>query len=392
MHLNLKNMKKTTLVTILGTAVTATTMTLQASPAPAQTAFGYSSYYVRHNFNVNFGGNAPNLLGAVAFGNDRCFNPSQFQSYFDSDINFPSVSASGSAAVFCSGAAAQSSSVAVGSVVGNVLTGTTQARGYAYAFSPPGGFAQARSAAALTAGQLGINPFGQIFWRPLFWSYVSGEGSAFAAAPRLRDPIAYTITDPSTNEILLTGNLLTISAELGGFGSSLEWGTEGSPSVGGGETPTSITGDIVADESGIVTDDFLDINFLEGGSFSIDMTDPAVTNPGFLSLVCDGDGLATASNVSGRFSAVSLPSVGSSCQSARIPLSLLNLDIDYNFTGLIPTSEVNVNFDLGGDGEAVASTPEPTSTLTFLSLGILGAGAALKRKLKRSHSIEILDN
>lgn len=32
--------------------------------------------------------------------------------------------------------------------------------------------------------------------------------------------------------------------------------------------------------------------------------------------------------------------------------------------------------------------PEPTSTLSLLSLGILGAGATLKRKVKRSHSTE----
>jgi len=32
--------------------------------------------------------------------------------------------------------------------------------------------------------------------------------------------------------------------------------------------------------------------------------------------------------------------------------------------------------------------PEPTSTLSLLSLGILGAGATLKRKVKRSNSTE----
>ncbi|AKV68425.1 PEP-CTERM sorting domain-containing protein [Microcystis panniformis] len=35
-----------------------------------------------------------------------------------------------------------------------------------------------------------------------------------------------------------------------------------------------------------------------------------------------------------------------------------------------------------------AEIPEPTSTLSLLSLGILGAGATLKRKVKRTHSIE----
>jgi hypothetical protein len=37
---------------------------------------------------------------------------------------------------------------------------------------------------------------------------------------------------------------------------------------------------------------------------------------------------------------------------------------------------------------SIVSTPEPTSTLSLLALGILGAGATLKRKVKRSHSTE----
>jgi hypothetical protein len=45
------------------------------------------------------------------------------------------------------------------------------------------------------------------------------------------------------------------------------------------------------------------------------------------------------------------------------------------------------------EGKTVRTTcgvpvPEPTSTLSLLSLGILGAGATLKRKVKRSHSTE----
>ncbi|WP_287076114.1 MULTISPECIES: hypothetical protein [unclassified Microcystis] len=41
--------------------------------------------------------------------------------------------------------------------------------------------------------------------------------------------------------------------------------------------------------------------------------------------------------------------------------------------------------DQNGCGEPI---PEPTSTLSILSLGILGAGATIKRKVKRSHSTE----
>ena len=38
--------------------------------------------------------------------------------------------------------------------------------------------------------------------------------------------------------------------------------------------------------------------------------------------------------------------------------------------------------------EVEVQTPEPTSTLGLLSLGILGAGATIKRQVKRNHSIE----
>jgi hypothetical protein len=38
--------------------------------------------------------------------------------------------------------------------------------------------------------------------------------------------------------------------------------------------------------------------------------------------------------------------------------------------------------------EVYREIPEPTSTLSLLSLGILGAGATIKRKVKRSHSTE----
>ncbi|MFM7876567.1 MAG: hypothetical protein ACKO8M_08705 [Microcystis panniformis] len=36
----------------------------------------------------------------------------------------------------------------------------------------------------------------------------------------------------------------------------------------------------------------------------------------------------------------------------------------------------------------VQKTPESTSTLGLLSLGILGVGATIKRQVKRNHSIE----
>ncbi|WP_069791185.1 hypothetical protein A5482_003980 [Cyanobacterium sp. IPPAS B-1200] len=370
-------MKKKTLTTIIGTATVLTTIVIQTNSASAQTAFGYSSYSVAHNFRINFGSNTNvNLLGAVAFGDARCVNPFKFDDYFDSAITFPSVTVQGNASANCNGAIAQSSSMATGSIVENVLTGQTSATGYAFAVSPPGGFARARSGAALTAGQLGINPNGQIFWQPLFWDYVSGQGSAFASTPRLRDPIAYTIIDPNTNEIILEGSLLDISAEFDGLGSSVEWGFSGSPdpAVSGNESPS--------------VDDNLNINFLNNGLFKIDLTDQAISNPGLLDLACE-NGLVKTFNASGRFSGVFnfFPTVGKECNTS-IPLSLLNLDIDYDFTDIIPASEVNLRFELGGDGEGVARTSEPSSTINLLLLGIFGVGVTFKRKLKLSKSMD----
>jgi hypothetical protein len=366
------------LATVLGASAT---LGLSAS-ASAQIASGYSSYYVRHNFNWNLGG-IPNLVAGNVSGSAVCFNPFNGQSYNTSAFalgNPAGVNITRSASAGCQGAAAFATSNANGVIVGNNITGSTQARGYAYAFAPPGGAARARSSAALTASQLGVNRNGQITWRPLFWSYVSGTASAFAQA-RPVDPIAYTITDPTTGNIIRTGNLLDISGDFGALGSKLEWGVAGTPPENpGSDFPLTITGDPTTDETAIATDDNLDISFLNDGSFKIDITDPAVSNPGLLDLACSG-GLITNANTSGRFSGL-LPSIGQSC-TFSIPLSQLNTDISYDFTGLIPT-DADLGFSLGGSGDAIASVPEPTSTLGLLALGTLGAGATLKRKLKSS--------
>ncbi|MCZ8190270.1 MAG: PEP-CTERM sorting domain-containing protein [Microcystis sp. LE19-338.1B] len=49
------------------------------------------------------------------------------------------------------------------------------------------------------------------------------------------------------------------------------------------------------------------------------------------------------------------------------------------------TNDVSVSSSLDIEVETI---PEPTSTLGLLSLGILGAGATIKRQVKRNHSIE----
>ena len=51
------------------------------------------------------------------------------------------------------------------------------------------------------------------------------------------------------------------------------------------------------------------------------------------------------------------------------------------------TSSIS-GFSVAGEPSILKPVPEPTSTLSLLSLGILGAGATIKRKVKRSHSTE----
>lgn len=55
-------------------------------------------------------------------------------------------------------------------------------------------------------------------------------------------------------------------------------------------------------------------------------------------------------------------------------------------TANIVTSDFITIFN--GDHPVISVVPEPTSTLSLLFLGILGAGVTLKRKVKRTHSTE----
>ncbi len=72
-------------------------------------------------------------------------------------------------------------------------------------------------------------------------------------------------------------------------------------------------------------------------------------------------------------------------------LDLNTYEITYNFPSNIVSAFVETQSDDTGGGYSQTieiKTPEPTSTLSLLSLGILGAGATIKRKVKRSHSTE----
>ena len=55
---------------------------------------------------------------------------------------------------------------------------------------------------------------------------------------------------------------------------------------------------------------------------------------------------------------------------------------------LLESGAEDFNLDVLECDISKATVPEPTSTLSLLSLGILGAGATLKRKVKRTHSTE----
>ena len=142
-------------------------------------ANAFGSYYVRHDFTIGFGaGFTPNLaFGSVngrafasgpIFGSNLDFNVYQeSQGAIGNPLAF-SISDSASASAGSSSAFAFSGASAV--LSGNSLSATTLARGFA---NTSNGFASAFSQASIFAGQIGINPFGFISWRPLFGDSVS---------------------------------------------------------------------------------------------------------------------------------------------------------------------------------------------------------------------------
>lgn len=56
--------------------------------------------------------------------------------------------------------------------------------------------------------------------------------------------------------------------------------------------------------------------------------------------------------------------------------------------GLIEVGFIDLPVDVEVVYTRLIQVPEPTSTLGLLSLGIIGAGATIKRQVKRNHSIE----
>lgn len=345
---------------------------INSLPARGQTRFQQADYKVQHDFRIGFGNSTPifNFLGAQISGNASCANPWRQDPYSEGAILFGTTSPleinlNDSGTVGCRGASASSMALAQGQINGNVLSGTTLVTGQASAFSPPGGWGFAQSSAALFASQLGINPNGQIAWQPLFFSRVSG--AANARARRIVDPILFNITDPNTEEMLLSGTFLDIVAEHDGVGSSIEWGADGASSE----------------------DDRLDINFVNNGFFKIEIPDDApVINPGLFDLACE-TGEITHFERSGRFSSLTgLPTVGDNCNFS-IPFSenfSEEIVLNYDFTGLLSATDVNLLINASTNGFGDVDIPEPTSTLGLLALSILGTSSGLLRKKQQDKS------
>ena len=365
----------------LNSTVLTTVLTITSTVAFSTSASASSFYYVRHDFSGTLGG-TPNLVGGRVTGSTTANPGGQPDSYNLTGLAIGNptgvfVADSATSVGIASSAFATSSATAV--IIGNTITGTTLASGSAFAFPPPPPFftssATATSNAILTAGQIGINPSGQFTWKPLFWDSVSGAASDFAVR-RVRDPIAFTVTDPTTQNVLRTGSLLDISAnfDIG----SIEWGVADNPSnPGDGSTPPP-------------EDDKLDIAFANNGSFTIDLTDSAVINPGLFQVEAK-EGKITDIKTTGRFATLTgLPSVGDS-STFSIPFSSAfpkEIPVDFVFTGLNGGNEVNVTYVIDGSGEAEANAAVPEPLTILGATTAVGFGAFFKRKRKLSESLE----
>jgi hypothetical protein len=247
---------------------------------------------------------------------------------------------------------------------------TTHVQGSASAVAGPKPFAYANASSTAFASILqGSRIGGRIFWRPIITSTSSGKASAV----RWRDPLSYVIEDGGATT--LSGDLLKIDYETSDVdGNPVEFNLP--------ETATSLT-----------------LDFPVNGLFSIDMTDPFVTNPGFLKLQAT-NGLWTALEQSGIYNSLTLPTLGSpatwnvalndlfnaggTCPSDTGPDPIVGFCLDTDWSTLSATSEVTLNADGFGFAEA-AVVPGP---LPLLGVGTaLGYSRVLRRRIKSVQSL-----
>ena len=301
-------------------------------------------------------------------------------------------------------ASAFATSTAIGQLLNPITTSTTNSitlksttitSGYAFASVPPDKsftFASAESSARVFGFQRfmraplspGEFPGGTLDWpyQTIYWDYSSnfndGEANAryapltpvnFVDSPGVK----YKITDSTTQNVLRTGKLLDVSTSFDA--GSIQWGVaDNSGNFGDGSTPPP-------------EDDKLDIDFANNGSFTIDLTDPAVINPGLFQVEAK-EGKITDIKTTGRFATLTgLPSVGDR-STFSIPFSSAfpkEIPVDYAFTDLNDGNPFDITYEYAGGGAAVAA-PEPLTILG--SATAVGFGAFFKRKRKLSESSE----
>jgi hypothetical protein len=235
-------------------------------------------------------------------------------------------------------------------------------------------------------------------------------------------------TNPSGSMIELTGGLFGASLKLSdekvkGGGIEVFPGLLASaldPSYGtNGEPPISTTGQITSGNAQFTLDlkGFVGIDDITT-TFTASLVSNGTDNPLNLSVFGQGDQLAFSpqgtlsyitkwsssdvinlsngdSLVIGDFylDSVGDPSVFNySITSTGDLWSLFTIGEDYSFVYdlLLPPTVSNLRFSLLGGTvtKELRSVPEPTSTLSLLAIGTLGAASTLKRKLKPSQSIE----
>ena len=235
-------------------------------------------------------------------------------------------------------------------------------------------YASANSKAAVTFFQGRVRN-GRFYWQPIIGSSAGGRTSSV----RWNDPMSYQVMD-GTN-VVEEGDLLSIVYE----GSDLN-----------GKNLADL---IWPDPSGLFS-----LTLPGDGLFSIDLTNPYVTDPGLLKLQAT-DGIWTTIEKSGRFRDLVVPSIGdtsnwsipvsdlygtnpSGCLPEVGPDAVPGFCVEYDMAS-VPSS-FDVNLQANGDGFAEAEEEVPSP------LPIFGFGTAfafsrnLRKRIKGSKAPEVM--
>lgn len=226
-------------------------------------------------------------------------------------------------------------------------------------------WASAEAYAALSVREGQANRFGRINWRPRFNMAIGSSSWGFA-----RDPVTIDFLDANTENSLLPENLRTLL--------SISATNESSPN-GSGSTCVATGSNRILNPTVEWGDTALSGSLCDG-SFEIVADNPYLLNPGTLRLVAE-DGLIVDRVVDGAFSQLAsrLPNLGDSAS-----FNLLfdtdftgEIDLDYDFTSIVTSPDVDAVFGFDGGGDAYAHVPAP---LPWLGIG---AVFSLSRKLRK---------